>query len=134
MAATQQQATASQLVAPTLEAWELFFPGEGFDDSDRRVILIRDLVLFLSSELGWTHLQGALRFGDEYVLDLQYERLKADCKLGDLAAAMEWQPKEALACLGAAVHQVRRSGCLPCTPAFESGRPRGGRTCHVRGR
>lgn len=87
--------------------WALYFSQEAYSPSDRRVLLIKELGAFFKSEAGWEHLCRLEPYGgDEIAAEVDYERLKAASGLGDLSAAMEWQPEEGLACVGAAAYQV----------------------------
>lgn len=88
-------------------AWSLYFPESAYVAQDRRALLITELLSALQSEQGWNIVQRLQSVQQEYVLQLDYQQLCQLCDSPDLAAALEMQPLEGLACLQAAVHEVR---------------------------
>ncbi len=88
------------------DAWAAYFPGEEYNAEDRRALLIEELVGKLASEQGRRLLQQVQAFQDGYVLPLDCDAMVACCDSEDLAAALELQPTEGLACIAAAAHEV----------------------------
>lgn len=96
-------------------SWPVYFPGVEHDAADRRAALVDGLLRALGGDEGWRLVRRArAHHGGEYALPLDYEELLAaaasarggGCE-ADLEAAVELAPLEALACIGAAVHEVR---------------------------
>lgn len=73
---------------------------------DRRALLLRRLEAHFAGP-GWAALQQlGVRQGG-WALPLDFAGLRAQCADSDLAVAMEVQPAEALACISAAVYEVK---------------------------
>ena len=67
-----------------------------------------DVQRFFSPDAGWEILSGLQLHGSRAVLQLDFAQLHAQTSSGDLAAAMQYQPVEALGCVAAAVYEVDR--------------------------
>ncbi|DBA93068.1 TPA: DNA replication licensing factor mcm8, variant 3 [Trebouxia sp. C0005] len=100
-----QQAVIAEQIVP--EAWSLYFPDEEFSLDDRRAVLLQDLLPRLTSLTRWLaeRLQPQQVTG-RHRLSIGFEELQKVCSSSELSAALDLQPVEALACLGAAAHQV----------------------------
>eukprot|EP00878_Enallax_costatus_P046823 GHUV01057115.1.p1 GENE.GHUV01057115.1~~GHUV01057115.1.p1 ORF type:complete len:250 (+),score=76.63 GHUV01057115.1:210-959(+) len=116
----QARQRASSAPAPaTPAAWSFYFPDSAYVAQDRRALLITELLGALQSEEGWNIVKNLQSVQQEYVLQLDYQQLLQICDSPDLAAALEMQPLEGLACLQAAVHEAvfhvhkQRTAILP---------------------
>jgi hypothetical protein len=95
----------------------VYFPDDAYTPQDRRAQLIRELLGALGAEAGWQLLSSGMRAAQHLtacVIALDYEQLLQLCDSPNLAAALEMQPSEGLACLEAAVHEVidESSDCI----------------------
>jgi hypothetical protein len=129
--------TQSRAMPPA--SWALYFPAEAYVPGDRRALLITELLDALSCDAGWRVLRsvvparatgggpvpadspsgssrGGSRVGAEYILQLDYQVLSHLCDSADLAAALDLQPLEGLACLEAAMHEARQQRATQCPP------------------
>eukprot|EP00882_Tetradesmus_deserticola_P030670 GHRQ01034552.1.p1 GENE.GHRQ01034552.1~~GHRQ01034552.1.p1 ORF type:complete len:155 (-),score=52.30 GHRQ01034552.1:3-467(-) len=98
--------TGSTAAAPA--AWALYFGDCAYVAQDRRALLVQELLVALKTDAGYELLAAGLQpVQQEYVLELDYQRLTQLCDSADLAAALEMQPLEGIACLQAAAHEVR---------------------------
>ncbi|WIA40343.1 hypothetical protein OEZ86_013710 [Tetradesmus obliquus] len=121
MATMQQQpGTRSGSTAAAPAAWALYFSDCAYVSQDRRALLIQELLDVLKSDAGYDLLRAGLQpVQQEYVLELDYQRLTQLCDSADLAAALEMQPLEGIACLQAAAHEAiftahkERTAALP---------------------
>lgn len=102
-----RQAQSHAAVRPVPASWQLYFPDATYVAEDRRALLITELLDALKTQEGWSIISGLQQTQHEYVLQLDYQQLLQLCDSPDLAAALEMQPLEGLACLEAAVHEVR---------------------------
>ncbi|XP_051206010.1 probable DNA helicase MCM8 [Lolium perenne] len=93
------------------EVWPRYFPGETeLSGRDRRAILVGALVNALeerSKLLPRVEADGAISF-----LPIDFQQLKNLCCGTDLLNALKENPKEALLCMGVAVHLYKWSGRL----------------------
>lgn len=90
-------------------AWDVYFPHDAYTPQDRRAQLIQELLGALGTEAGWQLLSSCMRAVQHLtacVVALDYEQLLQLCDSPNLAAALEMQPSEGLACLEAAVHEA----------------------------
>ncbi len=106
-----QEALVSEQAVP--RAWSLYFPEEEHSTEDRRAVLLRDLIPRLASLASWLadRLQPQQTTG-RHRLTIGFEELHKVCDSAELAAALQLQPVEALACLGAAAHEASNSDQL----------------------
>lgn len=102
-----QQAVVTQQTVP--RAWSLYFPDEEHSLDDRRAVLLQDLLPRFTSLASWLadRLQPQQVTG-RHRLSLGFEELQRVCNSSELCAALDLQPVEALACLGAAAHEASR--------------------------
>lgn len=99
------------------QAWRLYFPGTDYQPNDRRALLMHEAAEHLAEPCGAQLLTQAQALQDRCVVQLDYEQLLGACEgSANLAAALELQPVEALACVAAAVHQVRFAAALQGPP------------------
>lgn len=105
MQSLQRPSGATSSTAPG--AWQLYFGDCAYVAQDRRALLIQELLGILNTQSGWDLVKGLQPVQQQYVLELDYQHLLQICDSQDLAAALEMQPLEGLACLQAAVHEVR---------------------------
>lgn len=103
-----QQAVVTEQIVP--EAWTLYFPDEGHSPDDRRAVLLQDLLPRFTSLSRWLadRLQPQQVTG-RHRLSIGFEELQKVCSSSEFSAALDLQPVEALACLGAAAHQASKS-------------------------
>ena len=94
-------------------AWSLYFPAEEYASHDRRAQLVKELADYFCRPSARHKLltATAVTTAGSWVVSLSFDQLLAACGSGDLEAAMECQPLEALCCLGAAAHQVSKCLC-----------------------
>ena len=88
-------------------SWSLYFPEDEHAAEDRRAVLLHEILPRLSSQLDW--LAGRLQPGQttgRHRLSISFEELQNACHSSELLMALDMQPVEALACLGAAAHEV----------------------------
>ena len=106
-----QQAVVTEQIAP--EAWTLYFPDEEHSPDDRRAVLLQVLLPRLTSLTRWLadRLQPQQVTG-RHRLSIGFEELQKVCSRSEFSAALDRQPVEALACLGAAAHQASKSDQL----------------------
>lgn len=94
-------------------SWSLYFPGDEHAADDRRAVLLQDLLPQLALHAHW--LANRLHPGQttgRHCLLISFDELQTKCKSSELLTALDLQPAEALACLGAAAHEVRLLSCL----------------------
>lgn len=89
-------------------AWDMYFPPNEYAPSDRRAVLVNDLVrFFCAGPVGSSFLEPLRQTAEgTYALEVDYGCLEAECGSADLVAAMELQPTEGLACVAVAVYEV----------------------------
>lgn len=117
-----QQALISDREGPP-RSWTLYFPDDEHAAEDRRAVLLQDLLPRLAPQAAWLadRLQGGQTTGRHRLL-ISFEELQNTCKSAELSVALGLQPVEALACLGAAAHEVQpvcllqRHWCLLSNP------------------
>ena len=88
------------------KAWPLYFPEESYTCTDRRAMLIHQLLPYLATSDGWSLLLRVRSVTGGYAIDVDYEQLRNGSKSGDLVAAVDIQPVEGLACISAALYEV----------------------------
>jgi hypothetical protein len=115
MESLRQHVTANSGNTAAPAAWALYFRDCAYVAQDRRALLVQELIDALQTDAGYELLRTGLQpVQQEYVLELDYQRLTQLCDSADLAAALEMQPLEGIACLQAAAHEVRRDGFRHC--------------------
>ena len=87
-------------------AWPQYFPDDVYGEQDRRALLIGQLLDYYRTSEGWELLASIQTVTNGYTLEVDYERLCSGCKSADLVAALDVQPLEGLACIGAAAYEV----------------------------
>ncbi|EFJ39894.1 minichromosome maintenance protein 8 [Volvox carteri f. nagariensis] len=108
---------AAQAPSAPPAAWADYFPPQEYSRSDRRALLIHDLITFFVSGGGHTFVE-ALRprgGGGEYSLEIDFASLESQSGLLDLPAAIEGSPVEALGCIAVAAYEaafIHRKGRL----------------------
>ena len=95
---------AAQAAAPAV--WERYFTDAPADAADQRLLLVRELARFFAGREGWSMLAGVRRVNGVWRLALDMEALERQAGSEDLAAALQHQPQQGLACLAAAAHEV----------------------------
>lgn len=88
-------------------SWSLYFSEDEYAAEDRRALLLHDLLPRLAPHAEW--LASRLHPGHStgrHRLTISFNQLQNVCKSSELSLALELQPVEALACLGAAAHEV----------------------------
>jgi hypothetical protein len=96
-----------QAAAPS--AWEKYFLAAEYTPTDRRNVLIQDLVRFFSSAGSIFLVSLCSTSEGSYSLEVDYASLEAACGSADLVAAMDLQPADGLACVAIAAYEVCRS-------------------------
>ena len=88
-------------------SWSLYFPGDEHSAEDRRVVLLHELLSRLDSKAEWlaSRLHPRQTTG-RHSLSFSFVELQNACQDSELSIALDLQPVEALACLGAAAHEV----------------------------
>lgn len=114
--------TRWQCLGMTLHVWsvptEPEFPGPNVIVS----MVLRttfNVQRFFATDAGWEILSVLQLHGSRAVLQLDFAQLHAQTGSGDLAAAMQYQPVEALGCVAAAVYEVDRPRLL-CMPRSDT--------------
>jgi hypothetical protein len=115
----EHQAALQRPGQPLQQTWAAYFPEAPYDASDRRVLLMQELLQTLASDAGWQLLQF-VPYQQGHVVHMDYARLQQVTGSADLAAALEMQPLEGLGCLRAAVHQVGWTNLNPSVPSSMS--------------
>lgn len=103
-----QQALISDREVGPPRSWRLYFPDDEHAADDRRAVLLHDLLPRLAPQGAW--LADRLHRGQttgRHRLMISFEELQNTCKSSELSVALSLQPVEALACLGAAAHEVQ---------------------------
>ncbi|GMH10098.1 hypothetical protein Nepgr_011939 [Nepenthes gracilis] len=86
--------------------WPIYFPEVDLSFQDWKYILISKLVCFFATPRG-QHVVSQVKDEDGiFSLSVDFQHLKKICDLEYLYAKLEEHPKEALLCMGAAVHKV----------------------------
>eukprot|EP01018_Ginkgo_biloba_P024667 Gb_07123 [translate_table: standard] len=86
--------------------WSIYFPDEDFSETDRKVKLIGSFIEYINSQQG-DHLLSQVRHENGICsLPVDFMQLQKNCMIKEFYAALEMVPKEALLCMGAAVHEV----------------------------
>ncbi|XP_058110155.1 probable DNA helicase MCM8 isoform X2 [Magnolia sinica] len=88
--------------------WPNYFPQTEFSSEDnRRFKLIRELAHFLSTPPAAQLLLSQVKDdGGLWFLPVDFQQLQKICEVEEFYAALEVAPKEALLCMGAAVHMA----------------------------
>lgn len=88
-------------------SWSLYFPEDEHAVEDRRAVLLHELLSRLDSRAEWlaNRLHPRQTTG-RHCLSISFEELQNACQSSELSIALDLQPVEALACLGAAAHEV----------------------------
>lgn len=116
-----QQALISNREAGPPRSWSLYFPEDEHAAEDRKAVLLQDLLPRLAPQAAW--LADRLRPGQttgRHCLLISFEELQHTCKSSELSTALDFQPVEALACLGAAAHEVQSMHLLANRLSFLS--------------
>ena len=103
----QQALIRNREVGPP-RSWSLYFPEDEYAAEDRKAVLLQDLLPRLAPQAAW--LADRLHPGQttgRHRLLISFEELQSTCKSSELSIALDLQPVEALACLGAAAHEVQ---------------------------
>lgn len=93
-------------------SWANHFPPTEFNGSDKRAVLVRQVMSTLqASPDGWRFLRGLqLTCEGAYCLEVDYKELHAAFNRAvgtqDLQEALKHQPADALACVSIAAHEV----------------------------
>lgn len=103
-----QQALITDRESGVPRSWSLYFPDDEHAAEDRRAVLLQDLLPRLAPQADWlaSRLQPGQTTGRHRLL-ISFEELQNTCKSSELLVALDLQPVEALACLGAAAHEVQ---------------------------
>jgi len=109
MQAFGQRNVSAAAGAAAPSAWHVYFKDSAYTQQDRRALLIQELLAAFGTEQGWRLISNVQQCQDGYVLPLDYLQLSEICDSPDLAAALEMQPLEGIACLNASVHEVSSS-------------------------
>lgn len=109
MQSFEQRSAQAAAGAAVPAAWHVYFKDSAFSQQDRRALLIQELLAAFGTEQGWRLISNVQQCQHGYVLPLDYEQLSVICNSPDLAAALEMQPLEGIACLNASVHEVSSS-------------------------
>lgn len=72
-----------------------------------RAMLIQQLLPFLATAEGWNLLSCIRAVRRGYVVNVDYQVLRDGSRSADLVAAVDIQPSEGLACISAALYEVR---------------------------
>ncbi|GAB2226931.1 hypothetical protein Drorol1_Dr00008730 [Drosera rotundifolia] len=89
--------------------WPTYFPETVLSIRDWRPALISRLACFFATPRGQQIVSQVQEEDGLYSLPLDFEHFRNICDLKDLYENMEEHPKEALLCLGAAIHKVKSS-------------------------
>ncbi|KAK1320493.1 hypothetical protein QJS10_CPA03g01306 [Acorus calamus] len=85
--------------------WPMYFPDVEFTLDDRRFNLISQLSHFFSTSRA-EHLLSQVQYEDGFLfLTIDIQQLQKTCETEEFYAALEIVPREALLCMGAAVHK-----------------------------
>lgn len=106
-------------VGELLKLWPIYFPDIDFSKDDRRFNLITQLFCFFSTPSAQSFL---CQVKDEYgvpFLPVDFQQLYKVCEVEEFYAALEVEPKEALLCMGAAVHMAMLSKWKNCNVETE---------------
>lgn len=104
--ATQAILGRGQVAQSRPAAWSHYWPDAEYAADDRRALLIRDLTAFFSSPTGQPLISSPQHRFNKVALKLDWAQLTVLSGSADLQEAMHHAPMEALACLGAAVHEA----------------------------
>uniref|UniRef100_A0ACD5T9M3 Uncharacterized protein n=1 Tax=Avena sativa TaxID=4498 RepID=A0ACD5T9M3_AVESA len=98
--------------AELMEVWPRYFPGETEPSSadDPRAKLVGDLIKVLELKERSEFLPRVEDDGVIFFLPIDFQQLKSLCDGTNLLDALKKSPKEALICMGAAVHLYNFSG------------------------
>ncbi|XP_077216174.1 minichromosome maintenance 8 isoform X2 [Tasmannia lanceolata] len=95
--------------------WPNYFPEIEFSAEDRRFKLISDLADFFSTPQAQNLLSEVKNDDGLFFFPVDFQQLKKICEFEEFYAALEVAPKEALLCMGAAVHMA----LLPKLKSFQ---------------
>eukprot|EP00775_Hariotina_reticulata_P012205 gene12205-12342_t len=121
MQSIEQRSAQAAAGAAVPAAWHVYFKDSAYSQQDRRALLIQELLAAFGTEQGWRLISNVQQCQHGYVLPLDCEQLSEICDSPDLAAALEMQPLEGIACLNASVHEAlfrlhrTRTAVLPAT-------------------
>ncbi|XP_078446733.1 minichromosome maintenance 8 [Wolffia australiana] len=102
----QRQAVSSEL-GDVEKIWSSYFPEEIFVREDRRFKLVSELADFFLGRQSQQLLSQVQDDNGLFILPIDYQYLKKICFVDAFYAALEVAPKEALLCMGAAVHTAQ---------------------------
>ncbi|PIN18479.1 DNA replication licensing factor, MCM6 component [Handroanthus impetiginosus] len=95
--------------AATNDLWRIlasYFPQINSDDSGLRFHLTSDLFHFFSSPQAKQFVDQVKEDNGVFILPLDFQQFRKVCGIEELYLALEEKPKDALLCMGAAVHKV----------------------------
>ncbi|XP_021865143.1 probable DNA helicase MCM8 isoform X2 [Spinacia oleracea] len=101
-----QRPSAAEPCCDLLHIWPIYFPQIELSFQDWRYILISKLVCFFATPRG-NHLVSQVKHEDDtFSLQLNFQEFRKICDLECFYVNLEDYPKEALLCMGAAIHKV----------------------------
>ena len=118
----------ARVAAAAPAGWTHFFEASDYLPSDRKALLIQQLLPFLRSEEAWDRflskvaLVGAAK--EATALPLDFAAFADACGVPDVAEAVAHQPGDAIPCLSLAFHEARAAFPSACiTPGACSRSP-----------
>uniref|UniRef100_A0A803N9H1 DNA helicase n=1 Tax=Chenopodium quinoa TaxID=63459 RepID=A0A803N9H1_CHEQI len=102
----QQRPSSEESYCDLLQIWPLYFPQIDLSFRDWRYLLISKLVCFFATPRGQRFVPQVKHEDDTFSLTLNYQKFRKICDLECFFVNLEEYPKEALLCMGAAIHKV----------------------------
>ncbi|KAL6011117.1 DNA replication licensing factor mcm8 [Asimina triloba] len=88
------------------DIWPSYFPESDFSAEDRRVKLIAELCHLFSTPPAEPLLSLVKNDGGLFYLPVDFQHIQKICEVEKFYTALQTEPKEALLCMGAAVHKA----------------------------
>lgn len=102
----QRFSAAEPPVSDIVEIWPIYFPEIELSFQDWRYLLISRLVCFFATPRGQLIVSQVKSEDGIFTLSLNFQEFRKLCDLQCLYANLEEHPKDALLCIGAAIHKV----------------------------
>ncbi|XP_021730627.1 probable DNA helicase MCM8 [Chenopodium quinoa] len=101
-----QRPSSEESYCDLLQIWPLYFPQIELSFQDWKYLLISKLVCFFATPRGQRFVSQVKHEDDAFSLTLNYQEFRKICDLECFFVNLEEYPKEALLCMGAAIHKV----------------------------
>ncbi|KAL9228028.1 hypothetical protein vseg_003647 [Gypsophila vaccaria] len=102
----ERHSTMSAFYREIDHIWPLYFPQSDLSSQDWRYLLVSKLVCFFATPRGQLLVSQVKHEDGIFSLSINFEEFKKICSLEDFYSNLEKTPKDALLCMGMAIHKV----------------------------